>query len=312
MAWNDDRYVRNLLDARERWGILLSLTAVVGLFLFLWDHSHCSWVKLGPVVIGAIGSFFVFVVDCCYEQAEAIADAKTKEDKKRSKKLKWHAFAGDIRFLGWLHILVPIVLGSLATLTLYYGTPSSIQSISNGDKRMSFDDKIQIWTLVFVGFGAIAALIGAIVALIGVVAARCAVKTFEFNTWLKAQEIYTNPDFYKAREAVLSSWDFGQTYPANIRGYERKNAILVCQRMDELARLEPYLKEEKIIGAWGRPMGKSWLILEKFVIKGEREKDDNKKWTPFEELAGKAIKKYNLELKNKFQNNTNESKQANN
>jgi hypothetical protein len=37
---------------------------------------------------------------------------------------KWHKYAGDIGFLGWLHILAGIALGALATLALFFGMVS--------------------------------------------------------------------------------------------------------------------------------------------------------------------------------------------
>ncbi len=124
MAWFDDKYIRNLLDARERWGTLLSLTAVSGLLLFLADHPHHSWVNLGPVAIGAFGSLFVLVVNCYYKQAEDFANARSKSDEEEVKRIKadgWHTYASHIGFLGLLNILAPIALGAIATLTLYWG-----------------------------------------------------------------------------------------------------------------------------------------------------------------------------------------------
>jgi len=127
MAWHEDKYIRQFLDAREKWGTFLSLAAVAGLLLFLADHPHRPWVNLGPLVIGAFGSLFVLVVNCYNEQAEAIAQAQSKDDKdavKQSKAAKWHKYAGDIGFLGWLHILAGIALGTLATLALFFGMVS--------------------------------------------------------------------------------------------------------------------------------------------------------------------------------------------
>ena len=124
MAWVDDRYIRRLLDARERWGTLMSLTAVAALLLFLSDHPHRNWVNLGPLVLGACGSFYVLVVNCYYKQAEAFANARGKSDEEQVARIrakKWHAYVPSVGILGWLHILAPIVLGAFATLALSYG-----------------------------------------------------------------------------------------------------------------------------------------------------------------------------------------------
>ncbi len=127
MAWiKEDEYIRDLLDKRERWGVVLSLTAVAGLFIFLSDHpnTYSSLVNLAPFLIGAFGSLFILVVDCYYEQAKAISNALSKnneDEASRHKDNRWYIYIRSIGFLGWLHILAPIVIGALATLTLYCG-----------------------------------------------------------------------------------------------------------------------------------------------------------------------------------------------
>lgn len=127
-AWPDDKYIRRLLDARERWAFFLSLAGIAGLGVFLADHPpRQSSVYLGPLLIGLFGSFFVLVVNCYYKQAKAIANARGKGNEAElaeHDKRKWHTYArGDlgIGFLGWLHIVIPIVFGALATLTLIFG-----------------------------------------------------------------------------------------------------------------------------------------------------------------------------------------------
>ena len=124
MAWLDDHYIRNLLDGREKWGTLLSLTAIGSLFMFLSEHPYTGWVNLAPILIGLYGTLFVLVADCYYEQAEAFAAAmETKAEEKASqvKNKPWSTFIWTIGFFGWLHIMAPLILGILATLVLYYG-----------------------------------------------------------------------------------------------------------------------------------------------------------------------------------------------
>ena len=67
--------------------------------------------------------------------------------------------------------------------------------------------------------------------------------------------------------------------------------------MNELARLEPYLGEDKILDTWGYPLGKSWMILEE-TVKAEQKYQPNK-WKSFKDLGETAKKKFNLEKLNK-------------
>ena len=121
MAWAKDEYVRNLLDRRERWATVLSMTAVAASVLFLADHPHRSWLNLAPLAFGALGSLYVLVVNCYYKQAEAIANAKGEAEKEQIKARRWVSFAQEIRFLGRLNIVVPVVIGGFATLAMYFG-----------------------------------------------------------------------------------------------------------------------------------------------------------------------------------------------
>lgn len=155
---------------------------------------------------------------------------------------------------------------------------------------------VEEMTLVFSGLATIAAVIGAL----GLIWAAV---TFNFNTWLKAQEIYMDKEFYAAREAVFSLWD---QYKGGSKNLETEPPVftdtagvrLVCQRMDELARLVPYISKRKIVKVWGFQMGKSWLLSQDFVNK-ERNRDNPnndgfKKWDAFERLAEKAATKHKL------------------
>ena len=270
-----------MLDAREKWGVLLSLTAIAGLLHLLSDQSHFTRVNVAPAVIGVFGTFFVLVVNCYNKQAEAIANAQTEIDKEKNRSLKWYKYALRIKTLGWLHILAPIVIGTFAMLMLFFGIPSSIQSISNGGKRMSFSENIQIWTLVIAGLGAVAAIIA-------VVGVWWAARTFKFNTWLKAQAIYTADKFTESREAILSGYPVVLRVPLSVD--DKKHALRVCRKMDELAWLRHYgLSDRKILEAWGKPMGKAWIVLEKVIE--EQRSVDAEKWKNFEEIAIKAIKR---------------------
>jgi hypothetical protein len=125
MPYSDDHYIRELLDRREKWGVLLSLTAIAGLLLFLSDHPHRNCVNFAPLLIGLCGSFFVFIVNCYNHQAKAIADGVAKP-----RETRWHEYVKDIGILGWLHILVPVFVGALAAATLLYGVlPGPISAV---------------------------------------------------------------------------------------------------------------------------------------------------------------------------------------
>jgi hypothetical protein len=125
MPWSDDTYVRRLLDGREKWGTVLSLTAIAGLLVFLAEHEHKDWVKLAPTMVGFVGTWYLLVVNCYYKQAEAIAEASETRDsdlEDEPKKAQWLQFFSKIGFLGWFQLLIPLFVGMLATLVLYFGT----------------------------------------------------------------------------------------------------------------------------------------------------------------------------------------------
>ena len=125
MAWMDDNYIRTLLDAREKWVTVLSVTAVAGSLVFLANHPHHSWLNLAPLAIGAFGSFYILVVNCYNEQAQALADAKEiKADESMIKGIRdaaWITFASRIGCLGWINIIAPISIGTVSTAALYFG-----------------------------------------------------------------------------------------------------------------------------------------------------------------------------------------------
>jgi len=121
MAWSDDKYTRRLLDGREKWGTVLSLTAIAATLLFLADHPHRCWLNLGPIALGALGSLYVLVVNCYYEQAAAMAEAKNEADKTAIRSYLWVTFARQIGFLGWLNIVIPLLIGVSVTIALCLG-----------------------------------------------------------------------------------------------------------------------------------------------------------------------------------------------
>lgn len=105
-----------------------------------------------------------------------------------------------------------------------------------------------------------------------------------FNAWLKAQEIFTDPDFRKAGGVVLPHY----WQPDKEWTDADKKKALVCAKMDELARLIPFIREKKALESWDDPFGKCWYVLQDFI---EEERNKTKwlaKWKAFEDLGKKA------------------------
>ena len=128
--------------------------------------------------------------------------------------------------------------------------------------------------------------IGAGSAFFGALTIFLARKQLLFNVWLKAQEIFTKDEFTKARGVVLSYYP---TPPTEWNESEKKDAFFVCRRMDEIARLAPYLGKNRFLKTYYDPLGKCWVVLEK-LVKKERELCGWKnKWNEFEALGKKAV-----------------------
>jgi hypothetical protein len=86
MSWQQDKYIRGMLDSREKWVTVISVTAASAMLLFLADRPHAIWLNIGPMFVGAIGSLFVLVINCYYKQAELIASATG--NKARQKRIR--------------------------------------------------------------------------------------------------------------------------------------------------------------------------------------------------------------------------------
>ena len=138
------------------------------------------------------------------------------------------------------------------------------------------------WSLIFEAVTAVAALLGSL-AVIGVV------RQIQFTSWIKAEEIFMDSKFRKARGAVLQSYWQSEKERAEL---QERDAALVCAKMDEFARVVPYMKpfilKEKVLKNWDDPVGKCWHVLENFI---NEERDKTKwrtKWEAFEDLGKKA------------------------
>lgn len=127
---------------------------------------------------------------------------------------------------------------------------------------------------------------------IGTIAAATAIffaiRQLRFEAWLRAQRIFVNDRFRKSRGVVFSYLTPRElTHDAETKDDFAK----VCQLMDELCRLKPFLGRRKILRVWDDPIGKAWFVASKWV-KREREICSwNSKWDEFEKLGKAALKR---------------------
>jgi hypothetical protein len=114
-------------------------------------------------------------------------------------------------------------------------------------------------------------------------------KEREFHCWLKAQEIWTERTFREGRGKI-----FERLHSANTAWTEQdiEEAKEVCRRMDEFARLVPFLGIQMMLDTWDDPLAKAWVVLERVVNDERTSKTDwSKKWKGFEEIGRQALAK---------------------
>lgn len=112
-----------------------------------------------------------------------------------------------------------------------------------------------------------------------------------FNAWLKAQEIFIDKDFTKARGVVFRRLEAAEKTEVPIKwNYRDKQNIakLVCRRMDELARLVPFLPKRTALKSWLVPLAKSWKALEPVVRDEQQIMKWEGKWSAFKKLGKEA------------------------
>jgi hypothetical protein len=125
-------------------------------------------------------------------------------------------------------------------------------------------------------------------AIIGTGAVVIAVCQLYLSIWLKSQELFTDKDFTEARGVVLSHyWQENKEWTEEDN--EKKRRELVCAKMDELARLRPFISETKILETWDDPIGKCWHVLEEFVKEERQQTGWDVKWKAFEDVGQKAL-----------------------
>jgi len=145
-----------------------------------------------------------------------------------------------------------------------------------------------LWTLLTdSGFATFWTAIGSIFTAVGAVAVIFAAMKLDFNAWVKAQEIFTQTDFTEARGVVLPRYRTGKSVPWTPA--DKDKAMIVCRKMDEFARLIPFLRRPFVLKTWYDPIGKCWDVLEGIVLQEQQDCDWPEKWAAFEQL-GKAAR----------------------
>jgi hypothetical protein len=138
------------------------------------------------------------------------------------------------------------------------------------------------WTFFLKVFTAVFAFIGSL-AIIGVL------RQIQLTSWIKAQEIFTDPEFREDRKMVLQRYHQKRTEWTQP---EKEKALLVCTRMDEFARIvpfmRPFVREKTVLKIWGDPLGKCWHVLKNIVDEERRKTNWEEKWKAFEDLGKKA------------------------
>lgn len=127
----------------------------------------------------------------------------------------------------------------------------------------------------------------AIAALVGVSAIFFAIRQLHFDAWLKAQEIWVSSEFTAGRSKVFAHLDnLQQQWPQT----DKEVGLEVCRRIDEFARLAPYLGERRMLSVWGDTLAKAWLVLAPLVSEERLKTDWKTKWDAFEKLGAKALR----------------------
>jgi hypothetical protein len=112
---------------------------------------------------------------------------------------------------------------------------------------------------------------------------------------LKAQEVFTHPDFTGARGTIFARLDkdADPQWSERWSNDEKKAALLVCRRMDEFCHLVPYLGlvpclgKRRALAVWDDPIAKAWFLLEPLVTIEQRRWPT--KWDAFQKLGVAAL-----------------------
>jgi hypothetical protein len=124
------------------------------------------------------------------------------------------------------------------------------------------------------------------IASVGIILAS---RQLRFQAWLKAQEIWTAPDFTQSRGRVFARLDDKKRDWAT---EEKADAQQVCRKMDEFAGLIPFLPKQIALRIWGVPFAKAWFVLEPIVNEERTKCGWQDKWHAFERLGTSALRSH--------------------
>lgn len=126
---------------------------------------------------------------------------------------------------------------------------------------------------------------------------RETVKNGSFQSWVKAQEIWTKKEFVDGRERLFLRFEQSTTtlLEEDI-GWVKDT----CRRMDEFYHLAIFLGEDKFLDVWGNPVAKAWVLLEDVVATERDVSGWGTKWHGFEEIGQKALDGLNSDTKDVF------------
>jgi hypothetical protein len=135
--------------------------------------------------------------------------------------------------------------------------------------------------------------IGEILAFFGL---RHTAKERELQILLKAQEVWTDREFRELRSKMFQRLRVPST---SWTPQDADDGREVCRRMDEFARLAPFLGVDEMLDTWDDPLAKAWLVLEP-IVNEERTKYAMwlRKWKGFEVIGKRALEKLVREGRN--------------
>jgi len=120
----------------------------------------------------------------------------------------------------------------------------------------------------------------------------------EWETWKKAQEVWTEKSFVKSRDRIFQRL---RNKPKSWTVKEKKEAIDVCRKLDEFSHLANFLGIDKFLDYWDDPIAKSWITLEPIVNEERKMTGFAKKWKAFENVGKVALAKLVREGRNPVQ-----------
>lgn len=126
-----------------------------------------------------------------------------------------------------------------------------------------------------------------------------AMKQLRFEAWTKAEKMFVEDKFKESRKIIFS---YLVTTKEQHDEQDIEHFFRVCQSMDRLCHLEPFLGKY-LFSNWYDSIGKAWFVVQKYVQKERTICDDATKWKAFERIGSKALKKLRKENREPKLNN---------